>query len=29
VWRELDRTHPFLAQFINVDMDDYEMARPG
>jgi len=29
VWRELDRTHPFLARFINVDMDDYEMARPG
>lgn len=29
VWRELDRTHPFLAHFIRVDMDDYEMARPG
>lgn len=29
VWRELERAHPFLARFINVDLQDYEMARPG
>lgn len=30
VYRELARTHPFLAKFIRVDLQaDYEMARPG
>jgi thymidylate synthase ThyX len=29
VFRELERAHPFLASFVRVDMDDYEMARPG
>lgn len=29
VYAELERAHPFLARFIRVDMDDYDMARPG
>jgi thymidylate synthase ThyX len=29
VYRELERAHPFLASFVRVDMEDYEMARPG
>ncbi len=29
VYAELERAHPFLASFVRVDMNDYEMARPG
>ncbi|MFN3652300.1 MAG: FAD-dependent thymidylate synthase [Armatimonadota bacterium] len=29
VYRELERAHPFLARFIRVDMDEYDMTRPG
>jgi len=29
VYRELQRAHPFLAEFIRVDLDNYTMARPG
>jgi thymidylate synthase ThyX len=29
VYHELERAHPFLARFIRVDLQDYEMARPG
>jgi thymidylate synthase ThyX len=28
-YRELEREYPFLAQFVRVDLADYEMARPG
>ncbi len=28
-YRELEREYPFLAQFIRVDLGNYEMARPG
>lgn len=29
VFQELEKAHPFLAQFIRVDLDEYEFARPG
>jgi thymidylate synthase ThyX len=29
VYQALEREHPFLARFINVDLAEYEMARPG
>ncbi|HTE18371.1 MAG TPA: FAD-dependent thymidylate synthase, partial [Armatimonadota bacterium] len=29
VYEELARAHPFLARFVRVDMEEYEMARPG
>jgi thymidylate synthase ThyX len=29
VYAELQRAHPFLAEFIRVDMSRYDMARPG
>ena len=29
VYEELARAEPFLAEFIRVDRNDYEMTRPG
>jgi thymidylate synthase ThyX len=29
VLEEVKRSHPFLARFIRVDTEDYELARPG
>jgi thymidylate synthase ThyX len=29
VWDELQRREPFLAEFIRVDRENYELARPG
>jgi thymidylate synthase ThyX len=27
VWKELERTHPLLAKYIRVDLEDYSLAR--
>jgi thymidylate synthase ThyX len=29
LYRELERSHPFLARFIQADLNDYALARPG
>jgi thymidylate synthase ThyX len=29
IYAELEKAHPFLAKFVRVDLNDYDIARPG